>query len=312
MIRVIVLFVVSAFVFLACSKDESPTTTQNQKPKILSISANPSTIQVNELTTVSCEVMDPDGDNITTSWSANNGSFPDGISGISVKWKAPSDTGAYAITVTANDGRDSQSESILVIVESETTVCPPTVTYAGKTYNTVLIGNQCWLKENLNVGTMVNSTTQADSQRNNGIIEKYCYDNNPANCETYGGLYQWNEAMQYSKTPGAQGICPPGWHIPTLEEVAVLKASAGNNANNIKAIGQGTGANAGTDSTGFSALLSGMRSAFGAFHYLSIYTYFWTSTEHNTETAYMLPALGAMYNTTTSKTEGYSIRCIMD
>ena len=45
---------------------------------------------------------------------------------------------------------------------------------------------------------------------NNGIIEKYCYDNNPANCAIYGGLYQWNEMMQYTTQQGAQGICPNG------------------------------------------------------------------------------------------------------
>ena len=88
--------------------------------------------------------------------------------------------------------------------------CPgiPTVTYAGKTYNTVQIGSQCWLKENLDVGTMINSTSSGYQQTNNSIIEKYCYDNNPANCETYGGLYEWPEAMQYSTTPGTKGICP--------------------------------------------------------------------------------------------------------
>ncbi|HSL89900.1 MAG TPA: hypothetical protein VK870_11395 [Ignavibacteriaceae bacterium] len=54
--------------------------------------------------------------------------------------------------------------------------CPgtPTVTYAGKTYNTVQIGNQCWLKENLDVGNMIIGSL---NQFDNGIIEKYCYNN---------------------------------------------------------------------------------------------------------------------------------------
>ena len=74
--------------------------------------------------------------------------------------------------------------------------CPgtPTVYYAGQTYHTVQIGSQCWLVENINAGTMINGS---QSQKNNGIIEKYCYNNNSANCATYGGLYQWAEAVQY-------------------------------------------------------------------------------------------------------------------
>ena len=49
--------------------------------------------------------------------------------------------------------------------------------YGGQTYNTVLIGTQCWLRQNLNIGNMINSTNM---QTNNGTIEKYCY--NTFNC----------------------------------------------------------------------------------------------------------------------------------
>src|SRR5665647_1782373 len=99
--------------------------------------------------------------------------------------------------------------------------CPgvPTVDYGGKTYHTVQIGSQCWLKENLDVGIMIDSVTEPG---NNGVIEKYCYNNNAANCTTYGGLYKWNEAMEYVTTPGIKGICPPGWHIPTHTELQKL------------------------------------------------------------------------------------------
>ena len=90
----------------------------------------------------------------------------------------------------------------------------------AQSYGTVLIGDQCWMAKNLNVGTMTGGTV---NQTDNGTIEKYCYANNPANCETYGGLYQWNEAMQYSTTPAAQGICAMGWHIPTHDEFTTLE-----------------------------------------------------------------------------------------
>ena len=86
------------------------------------------------------------------------------------------------------------------------------VYYEGEIYTTVIIGNQCWMSENLNVGTMINGVTMPT---NNGVIEKLCYNNNPLNCILYGGLYRWNELMQYVTTTGTQGICPTGWHIPS-------------------------------------------------------------------------------------------------
>lgn len=103
--------------------------------------------------------------------------------------------------------------------------CPgiPTVTYEGQTYNTVLIGDQCWFKENLNVGTMIIGGTQI--MTNNDTIEKLCYYNNPDNCEIFGGLYEWNEVMQYTTEEGVQGICPEGWHIPTDDEWKILEGT---------------------------------------------------------------------------------------
>lgn len=134
--------------------------------------------------------------------------------------------------------------------------CPGTQTleYAGKTYNTVQIGNQCWLKENLDVGTMVNSI---QSQPNNGTIEKFCYNNDENNCAVYGGYYTWNEAMQHATTEGAQGICPSGWHIPKVADYQALINAVSNGGNAIKAIGEGSGNGLGTNTSGFGALLAG-------------------------------------------------------
>ena len=59
----------------------------------------------------------------------------------------------------------------------------------------------------------------------NGTMEKYCYNNEPDSCTKYGGLYQWDEMMQYTTQQGVQGICPPGWHLPTDEEWKVLEGA---------------------------------------------------------------------------------------
>ena len=192
--------------------------------------------------------------------------------------------------------------------------CPgtPTVTYAGKTYNTVLIGTQCWLKENLNVGTMIQGT---DTARNNGTIEKYCYNNDTANCNMYGGLYQWNEAMQYSTTAGVQGICPSGWHIPTLSEFQTLRNAVGGDGNALKAVGQGTGAGAGTNTSGFSALLAGCRDDYGYFYNFGHYSNFWSSTEYDATYAHNLNlnySNGFIYLIDNIKAYGFSVRCLED
>jgi len=150
--------------------------------------------------------------------------------------------------------------------------CPNKVKYASKTYNTILIGSQCWLKENLDVGTQVTGSPFT-WQSNNGVIEKFCYNDDPANCSLYGGLYMWDEAMQYSVTPGTRGICPMGWHIPTVSDFQVLGATVNNDGNSLKAIGQGTG----TNTSGFSALLAGVN--YGeTFSALNDYAAFWSST----------------------------------
>lgn len=162
--------------------------------------------------------------------------------------------------------------------------CPgiETVEYEGKIYNTVLIGTQCWLRENLDIGTRIDGIQE---QTDNSTIEKYCYGDNPANCTTYGGLYQWSEAMQYVTNEGAKGICPTGWHIPTYDELQTLVAAVTNDGNALKREDQGSGAGQGTNTSGFSALLAGYRYDDGNFSSLGYFAGFWSSTEGDATTA---------------------------
>ncbi|NCB20693.1 MAG: hypothetical protein EOM88_02100 [Clostridia bacterium] len=109
-------------------------------------------------------------------------------------------------------------------------VCGDSIFYEGQEYPSTKIGDQCWLARNLNVGTMINNTEQ---QSNNNIIEKYCGQNDKANCDIFGGLYQWSETVQYdsnvtnisghSSYKKVQGICPSGWHIPSNNEWSFLE-----------------------------------------------------------------------------------------
>lgn len=198
------------------------------------------------------------------------------------------------------------------MAEAKGMPCPgtATVTYAGRIYNTVLIGTQCWLRENLNVGSRINGT---QNQTDNLTIEKYCYTNDTNNCNTYGALYQWNEAMQYSTTQGTQGICPSGWHIPTRVEFQSLSTAVSGDGNALKAIGEGTGAGTGTNTSGFYGLLAGDRGTNGSFYGLGGTARVWNSTESWSANSYFL----SLYDNSSSinlsdasKNFGFSVRCI--
>jgi uncharacterized protein (TIGR02145 family) len=186
----------------------------------------------------------------------------------------------------------------------------PTVVYEGKTYHTVQIGNQCWLKENIDAGTMIKGN---QSQTDNGVIEKYCFNDDPKNCNKYGGLYQWNEAMKYANADHTQGICPSGWHIMTKAEYQALAAEVNNNGNILKAQGQGTGNTAGTNTTGFSGLFAGYRKDIGGFSEQGTHSYYWTTAETDSGRVFNMHlgddtcSVDLYYYT---KNDGFSVRCI--
>jgi uncharacterized protein (TIGR02145 family) len=194
--------------------------------------------------------------------------------------------------------------------------CSDSISYNNQVYHSVLIGTQCWLKENLNIGTMVDGNT---AQSDNGIIEKYCYDNLPSNCNIYGGLYQWPEMMQYAVVPSSKGICPDGWHIPTDAEQTLLNTFLGEfvAGGKMKETGfshwlaPNTGA---TNSSGFTALPAGVFYWPGLFTDLQGGTVFWTSTALSSPGSAYRRALGynseVFYRNDAGGTMGYSVRCI--
>ena len=191
--------------------------------------------------------------------------------------------------------------------------CPnvPTVVYAGKTYHTVAIGDQCWLKENLDLGIRIGGLDSY--QTNNGIIEKFCWDDDPANCTIYGGLYTWKEAMQYVTSSETQGICPTGWHIPDTTEFKTLSIAIGGDGNSLKAVGQGTGAGAGTDSSGFSAMMASMN--YGNFYDLGEHAYFWSSMKYLDIFSYLMVLKKSDSSITLSygnRDFAMSVRCLND
>lgn len=131
----------------------------------------------------------------------------------------------------------------------------------GQSYQTIKIGDQCWMAENLNYGTYVESdfTNEVHTDvSNNGTVEKYALDNDESNLDLYGGLYDWNEMMNYQSTEGAQGICPEGWHVPAHAEFFEMVESVGGWLVAGKALKEG-------GASGFAFKLGGNRLSKGGF-----------------------------------------------
>ncbi|MCF8344813.1 MAG: hypothetical protein K9H13_09280 [Bacteroidales bacterium] len=202
-------------------------------------------------------------------------------------------------------------------------------TYEGQTYSTVIIGTQCWMAENLNVGTRIDGTS---GQTNNGIIEKYCYDDEQDSCDVYGGLYQWDEMMQYTSAQGTQGICPSGWHIPTDEEWKRLEGhvdsqygigdpewdnggyrgfDAGEKLKSTN--GWHSGGN-GSDAYGFAALPGGWRRFDGLIIYVEYYASFWSSTGSGggAYNRFLNYDNDEVYRENYDQEYGFSVRCLKD
>ena len=183
----------------------------------------------------------------------------------------------------------------------------------NQTYQTVTLGDQTWLAQDLNYET----------------DDSWCYDDDPAHCAMYGRLYSWDAAV---------AACPDGWHLGSDEEWSALvhyldPRSEPNDGFEISTIAGGmmkttgtredgtglwqapnTGA---TNASGFSALPSGNRNPAGTFKMLGYHSMFWTSTAYDDSHAWTM-----MLDMTQSgilrdyrgvtKHYGISVRCVKD
>ena len=177
------------------------------------------------------------------------------------------------------------------------------------------------MAENLNVGEFV---WGFEDQEDDSKIERYCYKNDTANCNKYGGLYQWAEMMQLPSRcntescadlikPNHQGICPSGWRLLTYNDYYIV-VHANNNKYGVE--GTRAGCFGGSDDTGYSLISTG---------------YLWDHSFTNVEngTYWHYPVESDQYNGIASKvssqwrtatgnsyddsykTQGFSVRCVM-
>jgi len=191
------------------------------------------------------------------------------------------------------------------------------VSWYGQTYSTIIIGTQTWFKENLNVAS-------ASSR---------CYNDLESNCDTYGALYEFWDALgvtpewsyQTTDLDGTQGICPTGWRIPSQTDFTTLRTYLGGDVagGKMKSTDSGdwTSGGSGSNSScfmgkpggGWNGNTSVYESLHDATHYLTttiIDNYSGHTTIHSWELNYtsddfisLAPVYGYMYN-------GLSIRCI--
>ncbi len=220
--------------------------------------------------------------------------------------------------------------------------CPgaPTVTdYDGNTYNTVQIGTQCWMKENLRVKHYSNGAIIAlGSVLADTLPFRYYPDGNDSTELEYGLLYNWaavmNGAQSSDNIPsGVQGVCPTGWHVPSKSEFEVLmnylraheEYICGLNPDNIaSALSDSTGWSklncyecypcTGSNASGFSAKGAGCRTySVESFQYNALLS---TTSEYGETTNYCLSIMGTSPNVMLYgggyKSFANSVRCIKD
>jgi len=261
-------------------------------------------------------------DNKTTD-GAGVGSFTSSIIGLTAG--TPYYVRAYA-TNSVGTGYGNE-------VSFTTSSSPGTVTdIDGNIYQTITIGTQVWMAENLKVthysnGDAIPNVTNSETWV--GLTTgAYCeYNNDVNNVTTYGRLYNWY-AVDDSRS-----IAPEGWHVPTDEEIKQLEMYLGLSQAEADATGwrgtdeggklketgtthwvsPNTGA---TNESGFSALPGGARNYFGHFVSMGYRAFFWSSTED--DDSYYAWVRDLNYDRSGvdrgggSKQNGFSVRCVRD
>ena len=212
-----------------------------------------------------------------------------------------------------------------------------TVTDAdGNVYNTVTIGTQVWMKENLKVthysnGDPIPNITDITGWKNL-TTGAYCwYNNDESNYkDTYGALYNW-----YTIVDG-RNVCPTGWHVPTDEEWTTLETYLINNGygyegsgsdiaksmaatygwTNYNLAGSVGNEQSSNNTSGFTALPNGIRyGAQGTFCCIIDYGHWWTATGYNSTDAWYRKlhySFTDLWREASIKKNGQGIRCIKD
>jgi len=227
--------------------------------------------------------------------NSSTGIFTPSIAGIGVK------TINYSY-VNVHDCGASKSKSIVVQPYPSFT-CGGNLldTRDNKVYPTVQIGTQCWMASNLDFGFTISDFVP---QTDNCIAEKY----QSSIVNRKSSFYQWDELMKFDDTPAGQGLCPPGWHVPTETEWATLMNYY---------LGNGRAGRPLQDTiiNGFKALRGGVFYLNSSWSFLDFATILWSSTLSGQSKA--ISHGMNLYNFSVSlypasRGNAFSVRCLMD
>ena len=247
--------------------------------------------------------------------------------------------GMYTVSLTVSNasGTDNEIKTHFIVVEylGGGVPCPgtPTVTDCDvNVYNTVLIGNQCWMKESLKVTHYPNGDDIPYITDNSAwgaldpssVDDAYCYYENNTSSE-YGALYTYAAAIADNwqrDNADDQGICPDGWHLPTDAEWTTLtNFLGGESIAGLKMKEAGTAHwespnAAATNESGFTALPCGFRSSpDGWFYCVGEFGNWWLATESSSSDAwyrYIMYSFDNLSSNSCIKTYGHAVRCLRD
>jgi uncharacterized protein (TIGR02145 family) len=153
----------------------------------------------------------------------------------------------------------------------------------------------------------------------------FCYQNNTNTCATDGRLYQWDAAMDNTTAERDQGACPDGWHVPSDCEWMYLENTLGMDVAeqdiiNLRSTGDvgsqlSSDTDNGNNSSGFTGLLAGRRSATGTFNERNLLAQFWTSTNTSANLAIyrrLRTSQTGVRRVNLNKDNAISLRCLKD
>jgi uncharacterized protein (TIGR02145 family) len=189
----------------------------------------------------------------------------------------------------------------------------------GNTYNTVVIGTQEWMQENLKTtkyrdGSAIPGNLNDSAWIIDSIGAQADYNNDLANTAIYGKLYNWYAVAD------PRGLCPVGWHVPSDSEWTTLEnflggaSVAGGKMKAVSPLWLSPNTYA-TNSSGFSGLPGASRYTNGSYYSIGKFSYWWSSTQNSTTDAwfrYLAYGVGDVYRNFNTKSNGFSVRCVRD
>ena len=201
---------------------------------------------------------------------------------------------------------------------------PFVIDVSGNVYETVQIGNQCWMKSNLRVNKYRNGDTITTGLAVTNWLSTtqgafVVYDDFSSNDLVFGKLYN-----HYAVTDN-RGLCPTGWRVPSDSDYLSLINNFGGlniaggalkDTVNLPNIGGWQNPNVGaTNNSGFSALPGGLRDINGNFNGISLFSYWWTSTlltGRYSVSCKLFSGNSQIYREVGTSTNGYSVRCLRE